>query len=891
VVGTLAKEDVKIVFNFHIPRLDAASQAVINPASGDDVLSKNIAWVTADWQPADARDAAQAVSSDSKCVPGGICQPLHTLQDKSIAIQKTVTDLTDGNPSPGDVLEYTLSFQVSDYFAFNSVVVSDLISDGQHVQDSFTPVLQIDGNGYALPTAVISPVNYDVACNYTGGPGPECTLNNPSADDGATRLEFRVSNEIVTRGQNGRLIGGCVNPAGGLLPVCTSASRGAGATTGTITFRSVILENFANNYPSGDRSVDQGDLFSDLTNIHGLVLNNNTFAPGQPEDDDATAEISIGRKNLSKSIYAVNGLTNSSAWQTDSGGNVVIKPGDTLTYRLSYSLNTSDVENLALDDYLPLPVFFAGDPDANDNTAPKHDDGPVFVFDDVTGATPPAVGHAQFGPGDTFRAYSGIVPTIGRNLPANTLSFNYGDFDDPRDQSTVLDVLFTLTVSSEPFADSLFIMNDVHEKEGSTNNGDFAQDALVGVVLTQPALATTKGVIWTSSSAAVFNPVVRGPVSFYGPASAPRWTGLINSAGLAAHPIDSNIGGVRGGDIVSFAIAIENKGSSLEGAFDLVIRDAIPGIFQIPTGGLNLQIYYGNGSGPINTEVDGVVKTGDCGGGGFGDPCGPDGQANTPDDIFGNGIKLVDPVGSGVCQAYNPNLGNNVILLTYDLQVKPNLKPGTYTNTARISNYSGYEGGSGHVSSGDTVWNYLVADTAETAWITSGGIASAGFAPRRISHLPDQPANLQYQDMTGTWLEIPSLKLKLPVMAVPMTRAGWDLDWLSNQAGYLQGTTPPGALGNTALAAHVYLADGQPGPFIDLRQMSWGQSVILHHDGYRYLYEVRQNQRVLPSDLSVFDEDGYAWLTLLTCQDYSETSHTYLYRTAVRAVLLKVEKE
>jgi LPXTG-site transpeptidase (sortase) family protein len=348
---------------------------------------------------------------------------------------------------------------------------------------------------------------------------------------------------------------------------------------------------------------------------------------------------------------------------------------------------------------------------------------------------------------------------------------------------------------------------------------------------------------------------------------------------------------VRGGDIVSFAIAVENKGSSLEGAFDIIIRDVVPDIFQIPTNGLNLQIYYGNGSGPIATEIDGVVKSSNCSGGGSSDPCGPDGKANTPDDIFGKGIKLVDPVGSGVCQAYSPNLGNNVILLTYDLLVKHDLDPGTFTNTGRIENYSSREGGSGQGSTGSDVWSQKVEDTAETSWITSSNMPSTGFAPGQFTLLPGQPADLRYQELANSWLEISSLGLKLPVMAVPMTKAGWDVTWLSNQAGYLQGTTPLGDVGNTVLAAHIYLADGSPGPFINLDQLAWGQTLVLHHDGYRYLYEVRQNRRVLPNDLSIFHEDGYAWLTLLTCKGYSEYQQTYLYRIAVRAVLLKVQKE
>jgi LPXTG-site transpeptidase (sortase) family protein len=282
----------------------------------------------------------------------------------------------------------------------------------------------------------------------------------------------------------------------------------------------------------------------------------------------------------------------------------------------------------------------------------------------------------------------------------------------------------------------------------------------------------------------------------------------------------------------------------------------MPSIYAIPASGLNLQIYYGNGTGPIAIEPGG--------------------------NLFAQGIKLVDPVGKGVCDEYNPNLGNNVILITYDLQVQANITPGVYTNTGRLDHYSSTEGG---------VTQLYQQDTARTSWIRTKTLASTGFAPQRVTNLPVQPLAARYAAMPNLWLEIPTLDVKLPIVGVPNTATGWDLTWLANQAGYLQGTTAPAAVGNTVLTAHAYLADGNPGPFVDLQKLSWGQTIILHADGYRYTYEVRQNRLVYPNDLSVFKEDGYAWVTLLTCKSYSEFMHSYLYRVAVRAVLLRVERE
>ena len=63
-----------------------------------------------------------------------------------------------------------MEFQVSDFFAFQSLVISDTISDGQHVVSDFTPELSVSGNSYVLATQDINTANYTITCNYSGGP-------------------------------------------------------------------------------------------------------------------------------------------------------------------------------------------------------------------------------------------------------------------------------------------------------------------------------------------------------------------------------------------------------------------------------------------------------------------------------------------------------------------------------------------------------------------------------------------------------------------------------------------------------------------------------------------------------------------------------------------------
>ncbi len=179
--------------------------------------------------------------------------------------------------------------------------------------------------------------------------------------------------------------------------------------------------------------------------------------------------------------------------------------------------------------------------------------------------------------------------------------------------------------------------------------------------------------------------------------------------------------------------------------------------------------------------------------------------------------------------------------------------------------------------------------------ITSGvsvrkpALPDTGFAPGVQTVLPAQPLDQAYNMLDNMWLEIPALQIKMPVVGIPVTSKGWDLTWLSNQAGYLEGTTYPSQVGTTGITGHVYLADGTPGPFINLGNMLYGNQVILHANGQRYIFEVRTKQVITPSDTSVFNNDGYTWLTLITCKEYDERNNSYRMRVAVRAVLVRVE--
>ncbi|HLB47701.1 MAG TPA: hypothetical protein VJL59_11900, partial [Anaerolineales bacterium] len=282
VTGGATASDATLTFNFFIPLNNAGGSPVINAATGDDVTSVNTSSVTGSWDPIDGRDPITPVSAGGVCPTG-----CHTLTDKSIAIQKSVATAVDvgvtGN-SPGDTLQYALTFQISDFFSFEDVVITDVISDGQRVDAGFTPTLQVNGNGFTSAAADMNAANYAVVVNADNNPATPAT-------DGSSILTFRVSDELITRGESGRLIGGCIPVAGTSGPDPDCGVYNNNATMGTIVFRAIIQQDFTDTYPSGDSSVDHGDILADDVTINGdlLSVTDNTTPTGSSETDDSAA--------------------------------------------------------------------------------------------------------------------------------------------------------------------------------------------------------------------------------------------------------------------------------------------------------------------------------------------------------------------------------------------------------------------------------------------------------------------------------------------------------------------------------------------------------------------------------------------------------------------------
>nr|WP_314073334.1 isopeptide-forming domain-containing fimbrial protein [uncultured Roseococcus sp.] len=420
-----------------------------------------------------------------------------------------------------------------------------------------------------------------------------------------------------------------------------------------ITFRSVIEENYVQQERANH--VVEGDVIGNDVTVSGEVL-----GTGHIVTDDSGAGVTLPVATVSKTVYAVNGNV--------VGGPIgPIQTGDSVTYRLEVDLPLTRAHGLRIIDFLPLPIFGAMDVNGDGVS------GDTLVFVDAINGAAPGVGLAWFGMGDTFSGITGATPSISGNAAANSLIFDFGDLGN-HNENTKLVILFTVRVKDTPFGDGLFLTNMVTTEETSTDNVVTVHSAVSQIVLGEPVLSITKGVVATTGDGTFSGS--NGPVEFNAPGSSgPRFTGVISSDALAGGAIDANLAGVDAGDLVTFALTVENKGSGPYGAFDVLLRDTFPSGFEIPAGGLNLRITDGAGN-VLNYEIVG---------GGLFDPNG--------------GIKLIDPPGHGAIGTYNAGNGGNIVIVTYDLVLADDVSVpnAQLDNTARIVSFAAVEGGNDRI--------------------------------------------------------------------------------------------------------------------------------------------------------------------------------------------------
>jgi|GEM_PF-1413334 LPXTG-site transpeptidase (sortase) family protein len=170
--------------------------------------------------------------------------------------------------------------------------------------------------------------------------------------------------------------------------------------------------------------------------------------------------------------------------------------------------------------------------------------------------------------------------------------------------------------------------------------------------------------------------------------------------------------------------------------------------------------------------------------------------------------------------------------------------------------------------------------------LREGVLPETGFAPNSMTELSQPPASVD-TSLGDLQISIPEISLQTEIVSIQRRANTWGVDWLTTSVGHLDGTAYPTHVGNTVLAGHVNLPDGSNGPFAAVDQLQWGDEIILRLDGVNYIYEIRSIYTTDPHNLDILEKnDGYDWLTLITCAEFDETSGIFRQRVVVETVLV-----
>ncbi len=420
-VGTTVDDDVVVSFPVHFTDMLVSNSCANSLISNTATLDIDYKQVT---QP--------QLTSDTEVTA------------KHLALQKGASP---GLAIPGNVITYTLAFQVDDIEDLNNLVVTDTLPDG------FTFTAHGGMSVGSNPVSI----------------APSVTANV----DGTTTVVYDIS-AVVT----GNI------PAGSTIQISYTAT-------------------IDQDYVTPAMPVHAGDSLSNT-----VSASYGTTAGASACTEGSGAEIEIVPVNTSKVIVNPQSF---------------YVPGESVTFRLTLNVPSGDTREIVMVDTLPLPVFKVADIGTTWGT------------------------HINFGPDSTI-TQAPPIGSITTNAALNELRIEWPDIDSTTPQVLQVDVVATVT--SDPFADGLFLTNILSvDTENSKDQGSNSQ-AIAQLKVGAPSLLVTKGVSNSTNSTSTI---------------APAATVL---------PIDGDLTNGDAGDQITYVITVENIGSAM--AYEVLIQDEVP---------------------------------------------------------------------------------------------------------------------------------------------------------------------------------------------------------------------------------------------------------------------------------------------------------------------------
>ena len=427
-VGDLSTTSITLRYKAYAPEFDNSTGdniTIINSETGGGVAAAS----TVDMNYTYVNDTYNASNS-------------YSIYLKSLATQKYSEILTGSGQLhpvvPHNLIVYKIDFEISDYFAFDDLVVYDKfdthkVGSAQKFLSEYEPVLSIYGKTYELNESYYSVV---------------------SLGDIDESVTFYISKFLKDNNISTSLKGGYY----------TNRSVNQGAMVGSLNFVAKVIIHYSNG-----SSVVSNDLVINHVKTSATVLN--TF---NTVSDNSYTQLRVPSVTLKKDIIAVDGeIINDTDFYK-------VYPGQNITFVLDIHFPTGSVNDFIVTDFLPIPLFnLKGFNLVNSTTGviPKcgywayaNDRG--FLHDENTGKV--------------------IVPKIGIDTFNNALSFNFGNTLDNMAHPVDVRLWFTFQVSSEPMADQLNLANLAEMKFKDSIDVVYASSNIVLMLTNEPELEITK---------------------------------------------------------------------------------------------------------------------------------------------------------------------------------------------------------------------------------------------------------------------------------------------------------------------------------------------------------------------------------------------------------------
>ena len=427
-VGDLSTTSITLKYKAYAPEFDNSTGdniTIINSETGGGVAAAS----TVDMNYTYVNDTYNASNS-------------YSIYLKSLATQKYSEILTGSGQLhpvvPHNLIVYKIDFEISDYFAFDDLVIYDKfdthkVGSAQKFLSEYEPVLSIYGKTYELNESYYSVV---------------------SLGDIDESVTFYISKFLKDNNISTSLKGGYY----------TNRSVNQGAMVGSLNFVAKVIIHYSNG-----SSVVSNDLVINHIKTSATVLN--TF---NTVSDNSYTQLRVPSVTLKKDIIAVDGeIINDTDFYK-------VYPGQNITFVLDIHFPTGSVNDFIVTDFLPIPLFnLKGFNLVNSTTGviPKggywayaNDSG--FLYDENTGKV--------------------IVPKIGIDTFNNALSFNFGNTLDNMANPVDVRLWFTFQVSSEPMADQLNLANLAEMKFKDSIDVVYASSNIVLMLTNEPELKITK---------------------------------------------------------------------------------------------------------------------------------------------------------------------------------------------------------------------------------------------------------------------------------------------------------------------------------------------------------------------------------------------------------------